>query len=89
LGELLELGGRTADAIAEYRQASDIDQNDISVHLSLMRLLKTSGKEDEAAAEAALIAKMDPRLFASGRDTAAHPVSGAGHGEEIRRHHRH
>ena len=79
----------TADAIAEYRQASNIDQNDVSVHLSLMRLLKASGKEDEAAAEAAFIAKIDPRLFASGRDMPGHPDAGAGHRDEIRRHHRH
>jgi tetratricopeptide (TPR) repeat protein len=89
LGGLLELAGRTADAIAEYRQANNIDQNDVSVHLSLMRLLKASGKEDEAAAEAAFIAKIDPRLFASGRDMPEHPDAGAGHRDEIRRHHRH
>jgi tetratricopeptide (TPR) repeat protein len=89
LGELLELNGLTADAIAEYRQATNIDQNDVSIHLSLMRLLKTIGKEDEAAAEAAFIAKTDPRLFASGRDAPGHPVSEAGHRDEIHRHHRH
>jgi hypothetical protein len=49
-------------------QASDIAQRDVSVHLNLIRLLRASGKEDEAAAEAALGAKIYPNLFASDRD---------------------
>ena len=51
------------------RQASDIDQRDVPrVHLNLIRLLRASGKEDEAAAEAALAAKIKAiqQLFASG-----------------------
>jgi len=89
LGELLESAGRTADAIAEYRQASNIDQPDMSVHLNLIRLLRASGKEDEAAAEAALAAKIDPNLFASERDMSKRQDTGANQRDEIRRHRHH
>ena len=40
----------------------------MSVHLNLIRLFRASGKEDEAAAEAALATKVNPKLFASERE---------------------
>ena len=87
LGEVLESAGRTADAIAEYRQAGDIDQRDVSVHLNLIRLFRASGKEDEAAAEAALAAKINPKLFASEREMSKRQGAAANQRDEIRRHH--
>jgi hypothetical protein len=66
-------------------QASDIAQRDVSVHLNLIRLLRASGKEDEAAAEAALGAKIYPNLFASDRDMSKRQDAAANQRDEIRR----
>jgi hypothetical protein len=64
-------------------------KRDVSVHLNLIRLLRASGKEDEAAAEVVLVTKIDSRLFTSERDSPKHQDAGTNPRDEIRLRRRH
>jgi tetratricopeptide (TPR) repeat protein len=54
----------------EYRQAIDLDRNNVGAHVSLAALLSRVGRFDESLAEALRIEQIDPNSSATMQDSA-------------------